>query len=191
MYFKPKATVGSPSDNVGETPPELLTKIGIYPGTFDPITKGHIDLIERALLIVHDLVIAVVDDDSSNKSPIFSVKKRVEMIKQNLSHLDETRIRVESFNGLLVDFAREHHATRIVRGLRAVSDFEYEMQMAFMNKRLAPDIVTVFLPASEENQFISSRMVKEIAKMGGETKDFVSDNVAAELKKVYKKKTNK
>lgn len=181
MFFKPKKVVEKFSDEATEVPDLLHTKIGIYPGTFDPITKGHVDLIERSLMLVHDLVIAVIDDTSSNKNPLFNHEERVEMVKKDIAHLDQNRIKVEPFQGLLVNFARKHGATRIIRGLRAVSDFEYEMQMAFMNKRLASDIVTVFLPAAEETQFISSRMVKEIAKMGGDVTDFVSNNARREL----------
>ncbi|PIR31591.1 MAG: pantetheine-phosphate adenylyltransferase [Alphaproteobacteria bacterium CG11_big_fil_rev_8_21_14_0_20_44_7] len=163
----------------------MQTKIGVYPGTFDPITKGHVDLIERALMLVHDLVIAVIEDSSTNKSPIFSHDERVAMVQKDIAHLDNERIKVVSFNGLLIDFAHKHGATRIIRGLRAVSDFEYEMQMAFMNKRLAPDIATVFLPAAEETQFISSKMVKEIARLGGDVSSFVSDNVRHALSIKY------
>lgn len=181
MFFKPKKVVQKFSDEAVDVPDLLQTKIGIYPGTFDPITKGHVDLIERSLMLVHDLVIAVIEDASSNKNLLFSSKERVEMVKKDIAHLDQDRIKVVPFSGLLVNFARKHGATRIIRGLRAVSDFEYEMQMAFMNKRLANDIVTVFLPAAEETQFISSRMVKEIARMGGNVADFVSTNAEREL----------
>ena len=181
MFFKPKNVVPKFSDEADGVPDLLQTKIGVYPGTFDPITKGHVDRIERALMLVHDLVIAVIEDSSSNKNPIFTHDERVEMIKKDIKHLDESRIKIVSFSGLLVDFARQHGATRIIRGLRAVSDFEYEMQMSFMNKRLANDIATVFLPASEETQFISSKMVKEIARLGGDVESFVSENVKKEV----------
>lgn len=181
MFFKPKKVVDKFSSEASGVPDLLQTKIGVYPGTFDPITKGHIDLIERSLMLVHDLVIAVVEDDISSKTPIFSHDERVEMVRKDTKHLDQDRIKVTSFNGLLVDFAHKHGASRIIRGLRSVSDFEYEMQMSFMNKRLAPDITTVFLPAAEETQFISSRMVKEIARMKGDVSSFVSDNVRHQL----------
>jgi pantetheine-phosphate adenylyltransferase len=185
MFFKPKKVVPKFSTEATEVPDLLHTKIGIYPGTFDPITKGHVDLIERSLMLVHDLIIAVIEDTSSNKNLLFSHDERVELVKKDIAHLDQDRIKVVSFQGLLVNFARKNGATRIIRGLRAVSDFEYEMQMSFMNKRLAPDIVTVFLPAAEETQFISSRMVKEIARMGGDVSDFVSGNVRRELSIKY------
>ena len=181
MFFKPKKVVPKFSDDAAGVSPLLQTKIGIYPGTFDPITKGHVDLIERSLMLVHDLIIAVVEDETGNKNPLFSNDERAEMVKKDVAHLDQERIKVVSFSGLLVEFARKHGATRIIRGLRAVSDFEYEMQMSFMNKRLAPDIATVFLPAAEETQFISSGMVKEIARLGGDVSSFVSDNVRHNL----------
>lgn len=181
MFFKPKKVVPKDSPEAEGMSPLLHTKIGIYPGTFDPITKGHVDLIERSLMLVHDLVIAVVADSTTHKEPMFSAEKRVELIKKDIAHLDQDRIKVLPFEGLLVDFARTHGATRIIRGIRAVSDFEYEMQMAFMNKRMAPDIATVFLPASEETQFISSKIVKEISKLGGDVSSFVSADVRREL----------
>ena len=190
MFFKPKKVVPANSPEAKNVSPLLQTKIGVYPGTFDPITKGHIDLIERSMLLVHDLVIAVVEDSSTNKNPKFSTAKRIEMVKADIAHLDQSRIKVTSFSGLLVNFAREHGATRIIRGIRAVSDFEYELQMAFMNKRLAPDIATVFLPASEDTQFISSTLVKEIAKHDGDISSFVSDNVRRELMALYHSSLN-
>ena len=181
MFFKPKKVVPKTSPEAKGVPDALTTKIGIYPGTFDPITKGHVNLIERAMLLVHDLIIAVVEDSATNKNPIFSHEKRVELVQKDIAHLDQSRIKVVSFDGLLVEFAKKHGATRIIRGIRAVSDLEYEMQMAFMNQRLASDIATVFLPASEDTQFISSSFVKEIARFGGDVSQFVSDNVRREL----------
>jgi pantetheine-phosphate adenylyltransferase len=181
MFFKPKKVFPKDSPEAKGLPETLTTKIGIYPGTFDPITKGHVNLIERAMLLVHDLVIAVVEDSATNKNPIFSHEKRVELVQKDIAHLDQSRIKVVSFNGLLVDFAKKHGATRLIRGIRAVSDLEYEMQMAFMNQRLSPEIATVFLPASEDTQFISSSFVKEIARFGGDVTQFVSDNVRREL----------
>ena len=164
----------------------MESKLGIYPGTFDPITHGHFDLIERSLLIVDKLIIAVAGDSASNKKPLFTNQERVEMVKKDIKNFDNSRIDVLPLDGLLVDFARKNNATKIIRGLRAVSDFEFEMQMAFMNKRIADDIVTIFLPASEENQFISSRMVKEIARMGGDVSSFVSGNVRNKLIEKFK-----
>ena len=155
----------------------MTSKTGIYPGTFDPITKGHFDLIERSLLLVDELIIAVAGDSASNKKPLFTNEERVKIVKTEIDGL-EGNIKVIPLEGLLVDFAKKYNASKIIRGLRAVSDFEFEMQMAFMNKRLADDIVTVFLPAAEETQFISSRMVKEIARMGGDISSFVSEKLA-------------
>jgi len=159
-----------------------MTRIGIYPGTFDPITVGHMDIIQRALPVVDKLVIAVALD--SGKDPIFDLKTRGELVKQEMKHFgkDAKRIEVRTFSGLLVNFAEEAGASLIIRGLRAVSDFEYEFQMACMNSRLNPDIETVFLTASESMHFISSRFVKQIARLGGDISAFVSPNVERALK---------
>ena len=189
-FFKPKAVIPQDSPEAKKSP-ALTTKIGIYPGTFDPITKGHVDLIERALMLVHDLVIAVVEDSTSNKNPIFSTQKRIELVKKDIAHLDQSRIKVQAFDGLLVDFAREHGATRIIRGIRTGSDFEYELQMAFMNYRLASDIATVFLPAAEASQLISSSLVKEIARFKGDISSFVSENVRREMMIYYNSSLNR
>ena len=148
-------------------------RIGLYPGTFDPITHGHNDVIRRALALVDRLVVAVASN--SGKNPMFSLEERVhqvqtEMIRQNI----DDKIEVRSFDTLLVNFAEEVEARIIVRGLRAVSDFEYEFQMAGMNARLNQKVETVFLMASESNQFISSRFVKEIGKLGGDISHFTS-----------------
>ncbi len=191
MFFKPKKVVPKDSPEAKNVPPALQTKIGVYPGTFDPITKGHVDLIERSLMLVHDLVIAVVEDSSTNKNPIFSTQKRIEMVKNDIAHLDQSRIKVIEFSGLLVDFARKHGATRIIRGVRIASDFEYELQMAYMNKRMAPDIATVFLPASEDTRYISSTLVKEVAKHDGDISGFVSNNVRRELMAYFHSTVNR
>jgi len=170
-------------------------RIGIYPGTFDPVTIGHVDIIQRALAIVDKLIIAVAADIP--KTPIFSLKKRAEIVESEMRHQnklktkffgDLKRIQVTSFSGLLVDFAAQNKASIIIRGLRAISDFEYEFQMAAINSRLHPDIETVFLPASEETQFISSRFVKEIARLGGDVSHFVSPHVAKSLKSYFSAK---
>lgn len=157
-------------------------RIGIYPGTFDPITFGHMDIIKRALSVVDGLVIGVALD--SAKEPIFEVKTRVAMVKAQLHELgaDAGRVTVKNFAGLLVNFAREEKASLIIRGLRAVSDFEYEFQMANMNSKIAPDIETVFLTASDSTHFISSRFVKQIARLGGDVTKFVSVDVAEALR---------
>jgi pantetheine-phosphate adenylyltransferase len=155
-----------------------MSRIGIYPGTFDPITNGHIDIISRAIKVVDKLVIGVAIN--AGKGPLFNLDQRVNLVEHEISQLAEgdlERIKVKPFEGLLTDLAVDCGATLIVRGLRAVSDFEYEFQMTGMNRRLNPDIETVFLTASEKHQFISSRLVKEIVSMGGDITHFVTPNV--------------
>ena len=157
-------------------------RIGIYPGTFDPITNGHADIIRRAIKVVDRLVIGVARNDG--KGPLFATDERVEIVRDEVAHLengDAERIEVRAFDSLLVNFARSAGANVIIRGLRAVSDFEYEFQMAGMNARLNPEIETVFLMASDRYQFISSRFVKEIGALGGEVSHFVSPRVARRL----------
>ena len=157
-------------------------QIGIYPGTFDPITNGHADIIRRAIRIVDRLVVGVARNDG--KGPLFSTDERVEIVRGEVAHLengDAERIEVRAFDGLLMHFAKSVGASVIVRGLRAVSDFEYEFQMTGMNARLNPDIETVFLMASDRFQFISSRFVKEIGALGGDVSHFVSPRVVSRL----------
>jgi pantetheine-phosphate adenylyltransferase len=157
-------------------------RIGIYPGTFDPITNGHADIIRRAIKIVDRLVIGVARNDG--KGPLFATDERVEIVRDEIAHLangDAKRIEVRAFDSLLVNFAQSVGATMVIRGLRAVSDFEYEFQMAGMNARLNPDIETVFLMASDRFQFISSRFVKEIGALGGDVSHFVSPRVVVRL----------
>ncbi len=152
----------------------VARRIGVYPGTFDPITNGHLDIITRAARIVHRLVIGVAVN--AGKGPLFPLDERVALVRaetERVARASGTEIVVTSFDTLLVEFARGVGATVILRGLRAVSDFDYEFQMAGMNYRLAPDIETVFLMASERHQFISSRFVKEIALLGGDIASFV------------------
>lgn len=153
----------------------------IYPGTFDPVTNGHTDLIERAAKLFKHVVIGIAANPS--KQPRFTLEERVELIKKVTSHLNN--VEVVGFSGLLVDFAKEQGASVLVRGLRAVSDFEYEFQLANMNRRLSSDLESVFLTPAEENSFISSTLVKEVALHGGDVSQFVHFEVSkALLKKV-------
>jgi len=159
-------------------------RVGIYPGTFDPLTNGHMDIIGRAVKVVDKLVVAVAAN--TGKEPLFSVEERVAMCRDGVAGLNSEqslmRIEVVSFDTLLMDFVLEVGGVVIIRGLRAVSDFEYEFQMAGMNARLNPDVETVFLMASESNQFISSRFVKEIGSLGGEISSFVPPNVVNRIR---------
>lgn len=156
--------------------------VGVYPGTFDPITFGHMDIISRATRVVDHLIVAVAHN--AGKGPLFSIDERVQMVREELDVLEtnDARVEVRSFRNLLMHFTQEVGARVIVRGLRAVSDFEYEFQMASMNARLDPGVETVFLTASERQQFIASRLVKEIAVLGGDISSFVSPRVAAHVR---------
>lgn len=160
----------------------MTERVGLYPGTFDPITNGHLDIVIRAARVVDRLIVAVAAN--AGKAPLFTLEERVALVREDLGErakLQGVNIEVRSFDTLLVDFTRECGAHVIIRGLRAVSDFEYEFQMAGMNARLSPDIETMFLMASERCQFISSRFVKEIGRLGGDISSFVSPRVRAEL----------
>ena len=148
--------------------------IGVYPGTFDPVTNGHIDIIARAAKMLHRLVIGVAA--SPGKNPLFPLEERIELVRaeaEQIAARTGTVIEVQAFTGLLVAFARSLNAGVIVRGLRAVTDFDYEFQMVGMNHRLDPGVETVFFMASESHQFISSSFVKEIARLGGDVSSFV------------------
>jgi pantetheine-phosphate adenylyltransferase len=158
-------------------------RVGLYPGTFDPITRGHIDIIKRAVKMVDRLVLGVATNPS--KDPLFTLEERSRMVTEETAEIAKTAgvvIEVRPFETLLMHFAEEVGANYIIRGLRAVSDFEYEFQMAGMNRRLNPDIETVFLMAEAELQSIASRLVKEIAMFGGEIKSFVPPRVAEQVK---------
>jgi pantetheine-phosphate adenylyltransferase len=165
-----------------------VNRIGLYPGTFDPVTLGHLDIIKRAVKLVDHLVIGVANNPS--KTQAFSVEERIAMLRSETAALaGKTRatIAVETFDTLLIHFARKIGASVIIRGLRAVSDFEYEFQMVGMNQRLEPEIETVFLMADPRHQAIASRLVKEIASFGGDVAAFTTPAVAAALKKRFAK----
>ncbi len=153
----------------------------VYPGTFDPITNGHSDLVARAVRMFDRVILAIADNPE--KSPLFSVEKRIDLARQVL--IDEHRVDVIGFSGLLIDFSKQHDARVILRGLRAVSDFEYEFQLASMNRRLDPNIETVFLTPSENHTFVSASLVKEIARYGGDVGKFVAPVVFQALKSKF------
>ena len=157
------------------------SSVAIYPGSFDPITNGHLDLIARASRMVDLLVVAVLRNQSKN--PSFSVEERLEMITESTRGF--AHVEIASFEGLLVDYAAERGASMILRGIRAVSDYELEWQMALMNRRLRPEIETVFLTAGEEFSFISSKLVKEVASLGGSVTGIVPAPVEARLRKKF------
>jgi pantetheine-phosphate adenylyltransferase len=150
----------------------------LYPGSFDPLTNGHLDIVDRTAQIFDRVVIAVLENPS--KQPLFSTAERVAMIRESLG--DRPSVEVSTFNGLTIDFARQVGARVIVRGLRAVSDFESEFQMALMNRRLEPDVTTVFIPTSLRHLFLSSSLIKELAEFGGDISEFVPANVVKPLK---------
>jgi pantetheine-phosphate adenylyltransferase len=141
----------------------------IYPGSFDPVTNGHLDLIERASRLFDRLIVALLTNPE--KDPLFSLDERVEMLREVVAHLPN--VEVETFDGLLVDYARRRGARVLLRGIRAVSDYEYELQMALMNRTLAPDIETVFMLPAEAYSYLSSRLVREVARLGGSVKGLV------------------
>jgi pantetheine-phosphate adenylyltransferase len=150
----------------------------IYPGSFDPVTNGHLDVIERARKLFDEVIVAVADNDE--KQPLFSLKDRLNLLSETAGKIDN--VRIAEFKGLLVDFAREADAGAVIRGLRAVSDFEFEFQMALMNRKLNGAVETIFLMPKEEYTYLSSRIVKEIARLGGDVSRFVPACVVKALK---------
>lgn len=152
--------------------------VAIYPGSFDPLTSGHVDIIQRGSRLFHRIVVGVLVN--LDKSPLFTVAERVEIARDVFA--DYTNVEVDTFDGLLVEYARRKHATVIVRGLRAISDFEYEMQMALMNRHLNPDVETVFMMPAEAYTYVSSRLVKEVVALGGSVHGLVPEIVEARLR---------
>ena len=162
----------------------MTPRISIYPGTFDPLTFGHIDIIERAAQLGNQLMVAVAEN--SGKQPLFSVEERTQIVADEVQRINNTKnvpypVLVKNFSGLLTDFADIEGAHVVIRGLRAVADFEYEFQMASINKRLHGELETVFLMAAEQQHFVASRFVKEVARFGGDVSSFVPENVARKL----------
>ena len=165
-----------------------VERIGVYPGTFDPITSGHMEVVRRSLRLVDKLVIGPAIN--IGKGPLFTLEERVAMLKEDIEEFgsaDRQRVEIVPFEGLLIHFARQVNASVIIRGLRAVSDFEYEIQMANMNARMEPNVETIFLMASDRHQFIASSLVKDIARLGGDTSQFVSKKVFERLKRKFGK----
>ncbi|MBM4184691.1 MAG: pantetheine-phosphate adenylyltransferase [Gemmatimonadetes bacterium] len=160
--------------------------VALYPGSFDPITHGHEDLARRALGVADRLIVAVAHNSTHDKHGLFTIQERVALIEEVFK--DEERIEVKSFQGLLVDFAKAERAPLVVRGLRAVSDFEYELQMAQMNQELWPEIETIFLVPDVRYSFLSASLVREVARLGGDVSSLVSGPVLRQVKKKLKRK---
>lgn len=165
---------------------EYIKMKAVYPGSFDPITNGHVDIIHRGLRIFEQIVIAVLENPK--KAPLFSTKERVEMIRDTFP--DQNKTEVKAFHGLLVDFAKENQAKIVMRGLRAISDFEYEFQMTLMNRNLDPEIETFFMMPSVNYSFLSSRLVKEVSMLGGSLKGLVPQEVENKLKDKFETNPN-
>ena len=157
----------------------MSTVKAIYPGTFDPLTNGHLDLVARGAKIFDHLVVAILNN-SEKAAPLFSVSERIEMLTEAVQRFGN--VSVATFNGLLVDFVLEQRAQAILRGVRAISDYEYELQMALMNRRLAPDVETVFLMADEKYSYVSSRLIKNVFELGGSVDGLVPETVISRLK---------
>ena len=159
-----------------------MIRRAIYPGSFDPVTNGHLDVIDRARKLFDEVIVAVAHNDQ--KHPLFSLEERLGFLKNALGKIKN--VEVAPLDGLLVDFAVARKATAVIRGLRAISDFEFEFQMALMNRKLEATVETIFLMPKEEYTYLSSRIVKEIARLGGDVKDFVPARVATELRRKFK-----
>lgn len=157
-------------------------KVAVYPGSFDPITYGHLDIIQRGAKVFDKIIVATLVN--SSKNPLFTIEERTEMIRESVKEIQGCEIEVDSFDGLLVDYVKKRKANVILRGLRAISDFEYELQIASVNRIISDEVETLFFMSNNKHSFISSSMVKEIARYGAETKELVPDYVA---KMLYKK----
>lgn len=162
-----------------------MPRVAIYPGSFDPLTNGHVDIITRGAALFDRIVVGVLVN--AGKTPLFDVETRLAIIRETF--VARPNVEAEQFDGLLIDYARRKGATAIVRGLRAVSDFEYEMQMALMNRHLEPSVETVFMMPAEQYTYVSSRLVKEVASLGGDVTGLVPDRVAVRLRSAYQKRT--
>lgn len=156
----------------------------VYPGSFDPVTNGHLDIIERAALLFEEVFVAVLKNP--NKNPLFSVEERIEVLQEVTGHIPN--VKIDSFDGLLVEYARQQSAKAVIRGLRAVSDFEFEFQVALTNRKLYDDVETIFLMTSNQYSFLSSSIVKEVASLGGCVRDLVPIEVEEKLKEKYRQK---
>ena len=159
-----------------------MQRIAVYPGTFDPITNGHTDLVSRAARVFPKVIIAIAE--SPHKQPLFNLQERIQLSENQMAHLDN--VEVVGFSNLLVEFVQQIGASVIIRGLRAVSDFEYEFQLASMNRHLAPAVETLFLTPDEDYSFISSSLVKEIARLNGDVSEFVCEEVQQSMRKRFK-----
>jgi pantetheine-phosphate adenylyltransferase len=158
-------------------------RVAIYPGSFDPVTNGHLDVIQRACTLFDQLIVAVAFNDQKHKSTLFSIDERIALLQETCAHI--LNLRVVRLDGLLVEFAKREEVVAIVRGLRAISDFEFEFQMALMNRKMEPTVETIFMMPKEEFTYISSRIVKEIARLGGNVHSFVPDCVVRALAKKF------
>ena len=156
----------------------------IYPGSFDPVTNGHLDVIDRARKLFDEVIVAVAHNDE--KQPLFTLEERLDLLQETVGKIEN--IRIAQFDGLLVDFALEQKAVAVIRGLRAVSDFEFEFQMALMNRKLQGAVETIFLMPKEEYTYLSSRIIKEIARLGGDASSFVPVTVAKALARKFKRR---
>ncbi len=179
---KPAVTTVHAPSSASSVPVTRAASVAVYPGTFDPITNGHLDILQRALRLFDHVIVTLAVNQ--RKSPLFSVDERIAFIADALPAY-RGRLTFQAFDGLLVDFCRQHNAQVIVRGLRALADFEYEFQFAHMNRRLAPDIDTMFFMTDEKNHYVSSSLVKEVASLGGDITGLVPPDVVAALASKY------